>query len=199
MNPHERHNMKFLIATSNFNKIAEIREILTPIGIETITPADLDFELIEPIEDGATFHENAMIKAKSYVNQTKMPVIAEDSGLCVDALGGSPGIHSARYANTTNSKIQIATLLKALIGAENRTAHFNCTLIALWPNGDKIIANGKVFGEITHEPIGENGFGYDPIFKVGDLTLAQMPAEEKNKISHRKLALEDFARQYKAR
>jgi len=188
--------MKFLIATGNTNKIAEIREILTPLKIQTITPADLDFELTEPIEDGTTFLENAMIKAKSYAEQTKMPVIAEDSGLCVDALGGRPGIHSARYANTNNSKVQIAELLKELNGIKNRAAHFNCTLVALWPNREKIVANGKVFGEISHTPRGENGFGYDPIFKIGDKTLAEMPSEEKNKISHRRLALEDFARQY---
>lgn len=189
--------MKFLIATSNKGKISEIREILTPLGIETVTPADLDFKLIEPIEDGVSFYENAMIKAKNYVGQTNMAVIAEDSGLCVDALGGSPGIHSARYGNTNDSEVQISILLQELANAEKRSANFNCTLVALWPNHEKIIANGKVFGKIAHEPSGDNGFGYDPIFKVGSVTLAEMSVEEKNKISHRRLALEDFARQLK--
>lgn len=178
--------MKFIIATHNKHKIDEFKRILEPMGIEVETA-----QLTEAEENGATFMENAYIKAKSACDETGLPCVADDSGLCVDYLGGEPGIYSARYAPEGKRK---ATILEKLDGVsmEKRDAHFVSAISCVFPNGDVIEAEGKCFGKIAFEPKGDSGFGYDPIFLVGEKTFAQLTGEEKDAISHRGNALKEF-------
>lgn len=179
---------KIVLATSNPHKVEEINAITKDLGIEFILPPK-DFD---PIENGKTFEENALIKAKEANKLTNMPVLADDSGLCIEALDGGPGIYSARYAETPKARIE--KLLNALkdIPVEKRGAKFVCAMTLLDKNGKILFADrGECFGKISFEPKGENGFGYDPIFIVSDkgLTMAELSEEDKNKISHRSIAL----------
>ncbi len=178
--------MEFIIASHNKGKIAEFKRILEPMGINVITA-----ELTEAEENGASFEENALIKARSACAETGKPSVADDSGLCVDALGGAPGIHTARFAPEGQRKL---TMLKKMedVEDEKRTAYFISVIACVFPNGDEIVCTGKCEGAITREIIGENGFGYDPIFSVNGKTFAQMSAEEKDAISHRGKAFEIF-------
>lgn len=183
--------MKFVIATHNKNKINEFSRILAPLGIEIASA-----ELSEAEETGKTFMENSYIKAKSACDETGLPCIADDSGLCIDQLGGEPGIYSARYAPEGERK---RTILKKLedIPMEKRDAHFSCAICCVFPNGDRVQAEGKCFGKIAFECRGEGGFGYDSIFLYGDKTFAEMSAEEKDEISHRGIALREFSEEIK--
>ncbi|MBP7211503.1 RdgB/HAM1 family non-canonical purine NTP pyrophosphatase [bacterium] len=180
-----------VLATSNKNKVREINSIMNEFNVEFILPP-LAFD---PLETGSTFAENALIKAKEAYLLTKLPVLADDSGLCVDALNGEPGIFSARYAKTPIERI--IKLLHALDGVpeDKRTAHFVCSLVLLNKNGEKIFATeGKCYGKIGFEMKGQNGFGYDPIFvvdKIGE-TMSQLSENKKNEISHRALALKSL-------
>lgn len=182
---------KIVLATSNPHKVEEINAITKDFGIEFVMPPSG----FDPIEDGKTFEENALIKAKAAYELTKLPSLADDSGLCVDALNGEPGIHSARYADSAKARIE--KLLKELkdVPQENRSAHFVCAM-ALFGDDKKILFldRGECHGKIGFEAKGNNGFGYDPIFIVsgGSLTLAELPEEEKNRISHRAQALSKF-------
>lgn len=183
-----------VIATKNAGKAREYRKMLMPHGIEVKTLAD--FKPIRINENGRSFEENATIKARTVLNILDIPVMADDSGLVVDALNGAPGIYSARYAGDHDDVANNKKLLQALAGvpAEQRTAHFHTTIVALKPNGAKLVANGRVDGQILQEGRGENGFGYDPLFYVPSLhkTLAQLTADQKNQISHRGRALRQF-------
>ena len=180
---------KIILATANPHKVEEINEIAKGLGFEFILPpAGFD-----PIEDGASFEENALIKAKEANENSGMLTLADDSGLCVEALNGEPGIFSARYAGTQSEKIE--KLLRALkdVPKEKRGAKFVCAMVLLGKNGEVLFLDrGECFGKISFEAKGANGFGYDPIFLVegGDLTMAEMPEEFKNTISHRALALQ---------
>lgn len=181
--------LKIALATSNPHKVEEINAITEGLGVEFVLPP----AGFNPIEDGATFEENSLIKAKEANKLTKMMSLADDSGLCVDALDGAPGIHSARYAGTQEEKIQ--KLLEELkdVLFESRDAKFVCVMTLLDENGGVLFSDrGECHGKIGFEPKGVNGFGYDPIFMVdgGDLTMAELSEEEKNKISHRGLALQ---------
>lgn len=180
--------MQIVLATSNPHKVEEINAITKDLGIEFILPP----EGFDPVEDGKTFEENALLKAKEANKLTNMPSLADDSGLCVDALDGEPGIHSARYAETAKARIEkLLTELKDL-PLEKRGAKFVCAMVLLDKNGKVLLSDrGECFGKIGFEPKGENGFGYDPIFIIegGDLTMAELSEDEKNKISHRALAL----------
>ncbi|MEG1428083.1 MAG: RdgB/HAM1 family non-canonical purine NTP pyrophosphatase, partial [Oscillospiraceae bacterium] len=160
--------MKLIIATHNQHKVEEFSRILTPLGIE-IAEAIIS----EAEETGVTFAENAYIKAKSACLETGLPAIADDSGLCVDFLHGEPGIYSARYAAPGFRK---AVLLEKMrnVPQELRTAHFVSAISCVFPNGDVLSAQGECTGKITCELRGENGFGYDPIFAVGEKTFGQM-------------------------
>lgn len=182
---------KIVLATSNPHKVEEINAITKDFGIEFTMPP----EGFDPIEDADTFEENALLKAKEAAKLTNMPALADDSGLCVYALDGGPGIYSARYADTPKGRIE--RLLNELkdVPENKRGAHFVCAMALVDKNGETLFLDrGECHGKIGFEAKGTNGFGYDPVFIVdgGDLTIAQLPEEEKNRISHRAVALEKF-------
>ena len=181
--------MKFVIATHNQHKLDELRRILAPLGVE----ADIDPNLPEADETGVTFQENAFIKADEACKFTGLPAIADDSGLMVDALGGEPGVYSARYAPVGQRKATVLQKLEGLTG-EARGAQFVSAVCCVFPNGDTVTAEGICRGRIADAPRGEGGFGYDPIFltETGK-TYAEQTAEEKDAISHRGRALRAFA------
>ena len=181
--------MKFVIATHNQHKLDELRRILAPLGVE----ADIDPALPEADETGVTFQENAFIKADEACKFTGLPAIADDSGLMVDALGGEPGVYSARYAPVGQRKATVLKKLEGLTGDE-RGAQFVSAVCCVFPNGDKVEAEGICRGHIADAPRGEGGFGYDPIFltETGK-TYAEQTAAEKDAISHRGRALRAFA------
>ena len=188
--------MRYVIATHNAHKLIEMRRILEPLGIEAVTDRDLGVELPEVEETGTTFAENAYLKAASACAFTGLPAIADDSGLAVEALGGAPGVYSARYAGEDATDTdRNAKLLEALkdVPAGQRQAKFVSAVCCVFPNGDVLRTEGEFHGEIAFAPSGENGFGYDPIFLVGDRTSAQMTPAEKDAVSHRGRALALFS------
>ncbi len=188
--------MKYIIATHNAHKLAEISRILAPLGIEAVTDRDLGIELPEVDETGTTFAENAYLKAASACEFSGLPAIADDSGLAVDALGGEPGVYSARYGGEgLDDNDRNDLLLKNMkdIPAGQRQAQFVSAVCCVFPNGDTLRTEGIVRGEIGFAAKGRNGFGYDPLFYVGDRTTAEMSAQEKDAISHRGQALAAFA------
>lgn len=179
---------KIVLATSNPHKVEEINAITKDLGVEFVLPP----EGFDPIEDAETFEENALLKAKEANKLTGMPTLADDSGLCVDFLNGGPGIYSARYADTAKGRIE--KLLKELNGVpiEKRGAHFVCAMVLLDKNGEILFSDrGECYGRIGFEAKGNNGFGYDPVFIVdgGELAMAELSEENKNRISHRAVAL----------
>ena len=185
---------RLVVATGNRGKLAEIRDVLAGTGIELVAQSELGIS--DADETGATFVENALIKARHASRASGLPALGDDSGICVDALGGAPGLISARYAGAHgDSAANIAKLLGALEGIEDsrRSAHFHCTIVLLQSADDPapLIAEGRWNGRILHAPRGENGFGYDPIF--WDSTLgkgaAELQSDVKNRISHRGQAL----------
>lgn len=181
-----------VIATKNAGKAREYGQLFAPFGIEVKTLAD--FPAFKINENGQTFEQNALIKARTAVDHLGLPVIADDSGLVVDALDGAPGVHSARYAGDHDDAANNAKLLRALTGvpAVNRTAHFHTTIVALKPDGAKLVTEGRVDGTIRQQPRGDNGFGYDPLFiprEYPDKTMAELTIDQKNQISHRGRAM----------
>ena len=182
---------KLILATHNLHKQKEMNSILSPLGI-LIVGLD-EFSHIGDIEEtGTTLLENAYIKARTVYKLTGLPSIADDTGLEVDSLNGAPGVYSARYAgNRSNSKDNIDLVLKKMKNSKNRNAHFR-TIITLYLDSKVYFFDGSVSGTISYKPIGNFGFGYDSIFipQGYDITFAQMNAEAKNKISHRKKAIE---------
>ena len=188
--------MKYVIATHNAHKLIELRRILLPLGIEAVTDRDLGTELPEVEETGTTFAENAYLKAASACEATGLPAIADDSGLVVDALGGRPGVYSARYggeeATDDDRNVLLLGEMKD-VPAGQRQARFISAVCCVFPNGDVLRSEGAFEGEIAYAPAGENGFGYDPIFMVGDRTSAQMSPAEKDAVSHRGKALSAFS------
>lgn len=195
--------MRILFATSNPHKLEEVRAILSPIGIDMDALDALPKPPPEPVEDGDTFEDNARIKAMAYARATGQICLADDSGLEVDALGGRPGVHSARYAGigATRGEHDAANNVKLLRELENvpdaqRTARFVCAMCLAEPSG-KIIAEtrGEFPGVIAREPRGSNGFGYDPLLYLPDrgCTSAELSTEEKNERSHRGAASRKMA------
>lgn len=180
---------ELIIATKNVGKVKEFAEIFEPLGFKVKTL--LDFPNAPEIEEtGVTFEENALLKAKGIANLLHKMVLADDSGLVIDALDGRPGVYSARYAGVDkNDEANIKKVLDEMKGVptEKRTALFHCTLALVIPNKKSVIINGKCEGMILTEKRGDKGFGYDPIFYVPSLgkTMAEMTPEEKNQISHR--------------
>lgn len=184
--------MKFIIATNNAKKLKELERILKPLGIDAVTAKEAGITLDDVDETGETFAENAYLKAKSAFDKTGMPAVADDSGLCVDALDGKPGIYSARYggenATDEDKNKKILSEMKD-VPVEKRNAHFSCAICCILPDGSKIEVEGICNGTIGYEPVGDGGFGYDPIFMCGENSYAQLTAEEKDAISHRGQAL----------
>ena len=186
--------MKIIAATKNKNKLREFGEILK--GFEIVSQEDAGVDL-DVEETGTTFEENSLLKAKAIFEATGIPAIADDSGLCVDALGGEPGVYSARYGGEgLDDAGRTALLLKNMkdIPDKKRTARFVC-VITLVGNEGIITARGECEGSINYAPKGENGFGYDPVFYMEEYkkTTAQMSPDEKNAVSHRGKALKIFA------
>lgn len=188
---------QILIATKNKGKIKEFESFFFTFGIEVLSLYDLDKNLPDIEETGTTFEENAAIKAEKISSLLNKAVLADDSGLMVDALDGAPGIYSARYAGTDKSDTaNNEKLLKELggIAEEERTAKFVCTLAIARPNEETIFKTGYCHGKIATSPKGEHGFGYDPLFipKGYNQTMAELSPEEKNKISHRSEAIKQL-------
>ena len=182
-----------VIATKNENKLAEFREILKDSKVEIKSLADFG-PIPEVIEDGATFDDNAYKKAHHTARVLGLPAIADDSGLVVDALGGSPGVYSARYAGENATDTENCTkLLQELSGKKDRKAHFSCVLSIAVPSGPALTYEGRCDGIILEEPRGTSGFGYDPLFYFEEYgkTFAELSMKEKNKVSHRGRALEE--------
>lgn len=177
---------KLVMATNNENKLREVREMLSPLGIEVISQQEAGANT-NPEENGSTFEENALIKAKAVYDVTGLPVIADDSGLCTDALGGRPGVYSARYAENKEKCPKLLDELKD-VPEEKRTARFVCAIALIDENGSETVT-GICEGKIGYEERGTNGFGYDPIFMYGEKSFAEISADEKNKVSHRANAL----------
>lgn len=183
-----------IVATGNQGKIKEFREILGESNYEFLSLHDIGLADFEIIEDGETFEENALIKAKTIANKVGKMVLADDSGLEVDYLDKAPGVYSARYlGEDTPYTIKNNYIIEQLQGVpdEKRTARFVCVIACAFPDGDSFTVRGTVEGRIAYEEKGDNGFGYDPIFYVPELgvTTAELPADEKNAISHRGRAL----------
>ena len=186
--------MKIIAATKNKNKLREFGEILK--GFEIISQEEAGID-IDVEETGTTFEENSLLKAQAIYDKSGIPAIADDSGLCVDALGGGPGVYSARYGGEGyNDAGRVQLLLKNMkdIPDEKRTARFVCAITMVSDDGI-ITARGECEGRINHAPVGENGFGYDPVFYMEEYgkTTAQMTPDEKNAVSHRGKALRIFA------
>ena len=184
---------KLVIASNNPGKLREFRFLLQPLGIEVLTQAQLGIEEAE--EPHFTFIENALVKARHVSRLSNLPALADDSGICVTALGGAPGVLSARYAgdNPKSDERNNEKLLQDMRGVTDRRAHYYCVLVLLHHADDPqpLIAEGEWHGEIAMQPVGEGGFGYDPLFWLPGLgkTSAQLEREQKHAISHRGKAL----------
>lgn len=184
---------KLIFATGNENKMKEIRQIMSDMDVEIISMKQAGISA-DIVEDGTTFEENAVIKAKAIAELTKEIVLADDSGLEIDYINKEPGIYSARYmGEDTSYRIKNQNLIDRLKDAkeEERSARFVCAIAAAFPDGDVLTTIGTIEGRIAYEEKGENGFGYDPIFYVPEFgcTTAELSEEDKNKVSHRGNAL----------
>ena len=187
--------MKFVLATHNPGKLREMGGILKDLGVEVVSPATLGIP-VDVEETGTTFLENALLKAKAICRAANLPAIADDSGLCVDALNGAPGVYSARYGGEgLDDRGRCMLLLNSLRGATTRAAHFSCAVACAFPNGDTLTAEGRCDGFIAYAPLGDGGFGYDPVFLLPGTgkTFGQLSQEEKSAVSHRGKALKEFA------
>lgn len=183
--------MNIIVATKNPNKIKEITRIFEPLGFDVKSQEEAGID-IDVEETGDTFAKNALIKARAVAMLTDDYVMADDSGLCIDALDGRPGVFSARYAGLGATDAQkIEKVLTEMQGEENRKAKFVTNIAFIFPDGRELVTQGEVSGRILEEPVGNNGFGYDPIFFSTELgkTFAQAEPDEKNSISHRGRAL----------
>ena len=183
---------ELIIATNNRHKVAEIERILSPLGFTAVTAGERGVDLGTVAEDGETFAENAYIKAKHAYDLCRCPVIADDSGLCVDALDGRPGVYSARYGGEDASFTdKISLLLGELkdVPDEKRSAHFTCAVCCILDDKTVIEVEGICEGAIAHAPTGSGGFGYDPVFMVDGRSFASLSGEEKDRLSHRGNAL----------
>lgn len=190
--------MKLIIASNNKHKLIEIKEILGDFFSEIVTLREADIEH-ETVEDGETFMENALKKAREAAEISGCAALADDSGICVDALDGAPGIYSARFCgrhgdDKENNRLLLEKLKDVPDG--KRGAHYTCAIALCYPDGREVTAEGYFYGEIAREEKGEFGFGYDPLFFLPEYgcTSAEIPPEEKNKISHRAKALEELCK-----
>jgi XTP/dITP diphosphohydrolase len=182
---------RLVLATGNPGKLAEMRTLLAPLGIQVLAPKEAGWTA-GVAEDGDTLEANALIKARAASAATGLPAVADDSGLFVDALEGAPGVHSARFAGPAqDAAANCAKLVEALAGEERRGASFRCAVALVVPGGPEAVFEGRCDGRIALEPRGRGGFGYDPLFVVGGetRTFAELPPEEKHRHSHRGRAL----------
>lgn len=187
--------MKFVLASRNPHKLRELAAILAGLGVEVVSESDMGLE-VEVEETGTTFAENAFLKASAVMEASGLPAIADDSGICCDALDGAPGVWSARYGGEgLDDDGRTRLLLNNLMGARTRAAHFACAVCCRFPGGDTLAAEGRCDGTIAYAPQGTGGFGYDPVFFDPELkkTFAQLSPEEKAARSHRGKALRAFA------
>ncbi len=193
--------MKIFIATKNQKKLKELKRILIPMGFDVLCEADLDKPFLDAVEDGVTFEENAIIKAKSGLNQTGYISVADDSGICVDYLDGAPGVYSARYSGEHgNDEMNNDKLLSELSGVpmEKRTAYYVAAIACVFPDGRQFTVRGECHGHIAFErQSGNGGFGYDPLFISENGPFSQLTAEQKDAISHRGKALKIFEKELK--
>lgn len=183
--------MKLIIASNNSHKIAEIKKILSGKFSEILSLREAGISH-ETVEDGETFMENALKKAREIAEISGSAALADDSGICVDALGGAPGIFSARFSGEHgDDEKNNSLLLEKLSGASDRSAHYTAAIALVYPSGKEVTAEGYMYGKIIHAPRGSGGFGYDPLFVAEgeERTVAEMEPEEKNAISHRACAL----------
>ena len=184
--------MTFFVATKNEGKKKELLRILEPLGIDVISEKDLKSPLNDVVEDGTSFEENALIKARAACRETGLPTVADDSGLCVDALGGAPGIYTARFAGEPCDSVKNnAKLLKVMsdVPKEKRTARFVSAVACVFPDGREFTVRGECEGSIGFELKGSKGFGYDPLF-ISELgCFGEITDEQKDSISHRGKAL----------
>ena len=184
---------RLLIATKNTVKREEMAAILVRLGVAAEVVTDVDWPDVE--ETGETLEENALLKARAAVEATGLPSLADDTGLEVEALGGAPGVHTARFAGPhATFDDNIDRLLRELDGVADRRARFRTVVALAFPDGDYVTAEGSIEGRIAEERRGDTGFGYDPVFEVGGRTFAEMSSEEKNLLSHRARALEALGR-----
>ena len=186
--------MKVIAATKNKGKIREMEEILSELGIEIVSQQNMGID-VDVEETGDTFEKNALIKARAVAMISDSPVLADDSGICVDALGGAPGVYSARYAgDNATDEDKINKMLCEIGNSEDRSAKFVTAVAFIFPDGREVTATGEVKGHITEKPAGGGGFGYDPIFFSEELkkTFAEASDEEKNSVSHRGRALRNL-------
>ncbi len=192
--------MKLVLASKNQHKLVELQTILGQLGLEVVLESQIGID-VDVEETGATFAENALLKARAVMEASGMAAIADDSGLVVDALNGAPGVYSARYGHKSSDAERTAYLLENMadVPEENRTARFVSAIACALPDGRVVTAQGACEGTILFETRGENGFGYDPVFYVPSLgkTFAEASPAEKNAISHRGRALEAFLNAWK--
>ena len=189
--------MKVVLASKNKHKLVEIRQITDKFGFDLVLQSELGVD-IDVEETGTTFEENSFLKAEAVMKATGLPALADDSGICVDALNGEPGIYSARYGFDESlddwGRLQLLLKNTEQVPDGERQAQFVCVITMVTPEGKVIRARGEIHGELLRAPAGENGFGYDPIFYYPPLGMstAELPPEEKNKVSHRANALKAF-------
>ncbi len=183
--------MDYILATKNPAKLSEMQRILSPLGISVKCEKDFDFPFEDVEENGSTFEENALLKARSASKQSRLPAIADDSGLCVDAINGEPGLYSARYAGDGSDESNNKKLLEKLkdVPDEKRTARFVCVICCYFSDDDYFFVTGECHGMIIREARGDSGFGYDPLFVHDGVSFAEMTAEQKDKCSHRGVAM----------
>ena len=182
--------MKVVLASHNQKKMVEMKAILSQMGVEVLSQAEVGVDL-EPEETGTTFEENARIKAQAVMQATGLPAIADDSGLMVDALGGDPGVYSARYGGPgLDDTGRWQLLLKNMAGESNRACKFVSVICCAFPDGGEVMARGECPGILAQGPSGDGGFGYDPLFYYPPLkkTFAELSQSEKNEVSHRGIA-----------
>lgn len=207
MSAHRLLSGKVVIATHNQGKLREMRELMAPYGVELVSAGELG--LPEPEENGQMFAENAAIKAVASAKASGLPALADDSGVCIDALDGAPGLFSANWAGPGKNfapalaRVQAELAKRGATTSEKRRAHFVSALVIAWPDGHQELFEGRVFGEIVHEPRGSSGFGYDPIFKPDGhaKTFGEMSSHEKHglpddgseALSHRARAFQALA------
>ena len=187
--------MKVVLASKNAHKLQELQDILSAQGVEVILESAAGVD-VEVEETGTTFEENSLLKARAVMEASGLPAIADDSGLCVDALNGGPGVYSARYGGEElDDRGRYTLLLQNMRGQTTRAAHFACAIACAFPGGDELTAEGRCDGAIAFAPMGTAGFGYDPVFLVPEKgrTFGQLTAEEKGAISHRGKALRAFS------